>query len=138
MQQGSDLLQHGYFWAFVTVFVGGFLTSLTPCVYPMISITVSVFGAKDEKVSRSRALLLASSYVGGICVMYTGLGIASALAGRLAFGSLLGNPWVMVPIALLLIAMSASMFGAFELALPTGLQTRLSGVGGKGLVGAFA
>jgi thioredoxin:protein disulfide reductase len=138
MQSASELLSRGYFLAFVTVFVGGFLTSLTPCVYPMISITVSVFGAKDEKVSRSRALLLASSYVGGICVMYTGLGVASALLGRFAFGSLLGNPWVMVPIAILLVAMSASMFGAFELALPTGLQTKLSGVGGKGLLGAFA
>jgi thiol:disulfide interchange protein DsbD len=137
MQSASELLSRGYFWAFLTVFVGGFLTSLTPCVYPMISITVSVFGAKDEKVTRARALLLASSYVGGICVMYTGLGIASALAGRFAFGSLLGNPWVMVPIALLLAVMAASMFGAFELALPTGLQTRLSGVGGKGFVGAF-
>ncbi|HTD80421.1 MAG TPA: hypothetical protein VK898_22485, partial [Chloroflexota bacterium] len=67
----------------------------------------------------------------------TGLGIASALAGRLAFGSLLGKSWVMVPIAILLVAMAASMFGAFELALPTDLQTRLSGVGGKGFGGAF-
>jgi thiol:disulfide interchange protein DsbD len=136
MQQGSDLLQHGYLWAFATVFVGGFLTSLTPCVYPMISITVSLFGARDEQVGRSRAMALAATYVGGIGVMYTTLGVSFALAGR-AFGTFMSSPYVMVPIAILFLAMAASMFGAFELALPTDLQTRLSGVGGKGFGGAF-
>jgi thiol:disulfide interchange protein DsbD len=136
MQQGSDLLQHGYLWAFATVFVGGFLTSLTPCVYPMISITVSLFGARDQQVTRSRAMALAATYVAGIGVMYTSLGVSFALAGK-AFGTFMSSPYVMVPIAILFLAMAASMFGAFELALPTELQTRLSGVGGKGFGGAF-
>jgi thiol:disulfide interchange protein DsbD len=69
--------------------------------------------------------------------MYAGLGIFSALAGR-AFGTFMANPWVIVPIAVLFIAMAASMFGAFELGLPSSLQTRLSAVGGKGFGGAFA
>jgi thiol:disulfide interchange protein DsbD len=136
MEHASNLLEHGYLWAFLTVFVGGFLTSLTPCVYPMISITVSLFGARGEDVTRRRAMVLAATYVAGIGVMYTTLGVSFALAGR-AFGTFMGSPYVMVPIAILFFIMAASMFGAFELALPTNLQTRLSGVGGKGFAGAF-
>jgi thioredoxin:protein disulfide reductase len=134
---GATLFAHGWFFAYASVFVGGFLTSLTPCVYPLIPITVSLFGARGDKVPRSRAIVLASLYVAGIGVMYAGLGIFSALAGR-AFGTFMANPWVMVPIAVLFVAMAASMFGAFELALPTELQTKLSSVGGKGFGGAFA
>jgi thiol:disulfide interchange protein DsbD len=136
MQSAGDLLSRGVLWAFATVFVGGFLTSLTPCVYPMISITVSLFGARGEDVSRRRAMGLAATYVAGIGVMYTTLGVSFALAGK-AFGTFMASPWVMVPIAILFLVMAASMFGAFELALPAGLQTRLSGVGGKGFAGAF-
>jgi thiol:disulfide interchange protein DsbD len=132
----GDLLGQGYLWAFVTVFVGGILTSLTPCVYPLIPITVSLFGARGQEVTRRRALVLASSYVFGIGVMYAGLGLFSALAGR-AFGSFMSSRLVMVPLALVFAAMAASMFGAFEINLPTSLQTRLSSAGGKGLGGAF-
>ncbi len=82
MDSSAELLSRGYLWAFASVFVGGILTSLTPCVYPMISITVSLFGARDEKVTRSRAMTLAAFYVGGIAVMYTILGVSFALAGR--------------------------------------------------------
>jgi thiol:disulfide interchange protein DsbD len=133
----SNLLAHGWAWAFVSVFIGGFLTSLTPCVYPLIPITVSLFGGRGDDVPRSRALALASSYVAGIGVMYAGLGIFSALAGR-AFGTFMANAWIMVPIAILFVVMAASMFGAFELNLPPSLQQRLTAVGGKGFSGAFA
>jgi thiol:disulfide interchange protein DsbD len=133
----SNLLAHGWLWAFVSVFIGGFLTSLTPCVYPLIPITVSLFGGRGENVSRPRALGLASSYVAGIGVMYAGLGIFSALAGR-AFGTFMANAWIMVPIAILFVTMAVSMFGAFELNLPPSLQQRLTAVGGKGFSGAFA
>ncbi len=117
---GSNLLAHGYFIAFVTMFVGGFLTSLTPCVYPLIPITVSLFGARGEDVPRSRAMTLAACYVGGIGVMYASLGVGFALAGK-AFGTFMANPWVIVPIAVVFVAMAASMFGAFELNLPPAL-----------------
>ncbi len=137
MQSASTLLSHGYLAAFVTAFVGGLATSLTPCVYPMITITVSVFGARDEHVTRLRAILLATAYVGGICLTYTVLGIVSALVGKLAFGSWLGKPVVVIPIAILFLLMAASMFGAFELQLPSGMQQKLSTVGGKGFLGAF-
>jgi len=127
----------GWLWAYLSVFVAGFLTSLTPCVYPMIPIVVGIFGAKDEAVSRVRAFLLASMYVLGMGVMYSALGVGVALAGK-AFGALLANPWVIIPLVGFYALLAASMFGAFELNLPPALQQRLSTVGGKGTGGAFA
>jgi len=113
----------------------GFLTGLTPCVFPMIPITLAIFGVKAG-TPRSRALLLATAYDAGIALMFGTLGTLAGLSGK-AFGSFLGNPWVVVPIALVFIAMGLSMFGAFEVGLPTGLQQRLSRVGGRGFGGAF-
>src|SRR5882724_1596573 len=112
----------------------GLLTALTPCVYPMIPITLAIFGAKG--VGRRRAASLASSYVAGIAVLFGALGTTFGLLGK-AFGAYLGNPWVVGPLALFFVAMALSMFGAFELALPQGLQARLSRVGGRGFGGAF-
>ncbi len=113
----------------------GFLTALTPCVYPMIPITVSIFGARAG-VPRSRALALATAYVLGIAAMFGTLGTTFGLVGR-AFGTFLANPWVIVPLALFFVAMGLSMFGAFEVALPSELQARLSRIGGRGMLGAF-
>lgn len=120
--------------AYATAFIYGVLVDLTPCVFPLIPVTVAVFGAKG--VSRARALLLASAYVLGMATLYTSLGVVVALTGD-AFGAWLANPWVVVPIALLLVALAASMFGAFDLQLPTSLQGRLNAVGGAGPMGAF-
>jgi thiol:disulfide interchange protein DsbD len=113
----------------------GFLTALTPCVYPMIPITVSIFGARAG-VRRTRALALATAYVLGIATMFGTLGTTFGLVGR-AFGTFLANPWVIVPLALFFVAMGLSMFGAFEVALPAELQARLSRIGGRGMLGAF-
>jgi thiol:disulfide interchange protein DsbD len=121
--------------ATAVIFAGGFLTSLTPCVYPLIPITVGVFGARQAD-SRGRAFVLTSSYVVGMGAVFSALGIFAALSGR-AFGSILGNSWVSLALAAVLVALSSSMFGAFELTLPPALATRLNGVGGGGLVGAF-
>ncbi len=119
-----------YAWAFGQ----GVLVDLTPCVYPLIPITVAVFGAKG--VSRGRALFLATAYVLGMAVLYTSLGVAVALSGA-AFGAWLGNPWVVYPIVIMLLALAASMFGAFDIQLPTSLQNKLNAVGGTGPFGAF-
>lgn len=120
--------------AYAFAFGQGVLVDLTPCVYPLIPITVAVFGAKG--VSRGRALFLASAYVLGMAVLYTSLGVAVALTGA-AFGAWLGNPLVVYPIAIMLVALSASMFGAFDLQLPVSVQNRLNTVGGTGPLGAF-
>jgi thiol:disulfide interchange protein DsbD len=125
----------GTLHAFVFALTAGFLTSLTPCVYPMIPITISIFGARGA-ASRGRAFLLATAYVAGIAAMFGTLGTTFALLGR-AFGTFLANPFVVVPLALFFFAMAASMFGAFDLTLPASLHGRLSRIGGRGFIGAF-
>jgi thiol:disulfide interchange protein DsbD len=132
----SSLLNSGrLFVAGGVIFLGGFLTSLTPCVYPLIPITVGVFGARQAE-SKGRALLLTTSYVVGMGVVFSALGVFAALSGR-AFGSVLGNSWVVVGLAVFMVVLATSMFGAFEMALPSGLATKLNGVGGGGVVGAL-
>ena len=116
-------------------FGAGLGTCLTPCVYPMIAITVSVFGAKQAK-TRSQALLLSTSFVLGIVALFTPMVVISALTGTV-FGSVLSNPYVITGIALVFVAVAASMFGAFEMTLPESWMQRLSGVGGAGYGGAF-
>jgi thioredoxin:protein disulfide reductase len=130
----ADAASSGMASAFLFAFTAGLLTALTPCVYPMVPITISIFGGKG--VPRARALLLATLYVAGIAVMFGTLGTVFALVGK-AFGSFLANPWVIVPLALFFALMAVSMFGAFELALPSRLQERLNHVGGRSTGGAF-
>lgn len=129
-------LAQGSLLAFAAAFGGGILTSLTPCVYPLIPITVSIFGARQSR-SRAQAVALSGLYVLGIAVTYSALGAAAALTGK-AFGGAAQQPWALALVVLLFLAMAASMFGAFELQLPAALRTRLSGVGGGGHAGAFA
>jgi thiol:disulfide interchange protein DsbD len=119
-----------YLW----VFGQGVLVDFTPCVFPLIPITVAVFGAKG--VSKPRALFLAAAYVLGMATLYTALGVLVGSTGA-RFGTWLADPRVVVPIAGLLIALAASMFGAFDLQLPVRWQTRLNQVGGAGAWGAF-
>jgi thiol:disulfide interchange protein DsbD len=101
----------------------------------MIAITVSVFGAKEAK-SRLQGVTLSLMFVIGVVCLFTPMGVASALTGK-GFGSALGNPWVVTAIALVFLSLAASLFGAFELALPESVNTRLSSVGGSGYRGAF-
>ena len=105
-------------------FLAGVATALTPCVYPMIAITVSIFGAQ-KSVSLGRGALLSSSFVLGIAALFTPLGLFAAATGGL-FGSALSSPWVLGFLSALFAALAASMFGAFELDLPAGLKTRSS------------
>jgi thiol:disulfide interchange protein DsbD len=121
--------------ALAVIFGVGLLSSLTPCVYPMIAITVSVFGAAEAK-SKLHAAMLSTMYVAGLVVFFTVLGLVVGLTGTVN-GTIMGSPWVMFPLAAFLIVMSASMFGAFEMNLPPALQNRIASMGGLGPRGAF-
>jgi thioredoxin:protein disulfide reductase len=131
----ATALERGPVFALAAAFVGGLLVSLTPCVYPMIAITVSIFGANQAK-SRLQAAGLSSVFVLGIAVMFTALGVGAALSGAI-FGKFLSNPYVVGGLAVLFLTMAASMFGAFEMALPSSVNNRLATVGGIGFGGAF-
>jgi thiol:disulfide interchange protein DsbD len=120
---------------FAILFAAGVLTSLTPCVYPLIPITVGVFGARQAE-HRAKSVALSATYVAGIAVTYSALGVFAALSGR-AFGSALSSPWVVALLAVFLVALAASMFGAFEINLPSSVQARLSSVRGVGFAHAF-
>jgi thiol:disulfide interchange protein DsbD len=128
------LSRYGFGAALAGAFLGGLMTAGTGCVYPMIGITVSVFGANQS--SRRRAVLLSTAFVHGIAAFYVPLGLIAGLSGGL-FGKIAGNPWVLMFEALLMFAMALSMFGLFDISLPASLQTRLSTMGGLGVRGAF-
>lgn len=116
-------------------FYGGLLTSLTPCIYPLIPITLSVFGANQD-ASRARSFILALSYVLGIAVTYTGLGMVSATTGVL-FGSLLSKPIFVFVITSFLLLLALFTLDALKFGALSRLQNAASRVGGKGPRGAF-
>src|SRR5689334_16640837 len=94
------------------VFLGGLLTAMTPCVYPLIPITLSVFGARKD-TGRGQAFALTSSYILGMAAVFCTLGVLAAKGGEV-FGSVLQSPAVNVGLALFLGLLASSMFGAFE------------------------
>ncbi|MDQ3814489.1 MAG: thioredoxin family protein [Armatimonadota bacterium] len=115
------------------VFVGGLLLNLTPCVYPIIPITVGYFGAQSEgRVSRTFGL--ACLYVLGLALVYSILGLTAALTGSL-FGSLFQNPFVLGGVALVFFVLALSMLGMFTIQPPQFLLAR-SGAK-KGALGAL-
>ena len=131
---GAVVAERGLFVAFLVVFLWGLALNLTPCVYPLIPITVGYFGGQTSGRT-SRTLLLAAVYVLGMAVMYSGLGLVAALTGSI-LGAALQNPIVVGAVALVLVLLALSMFGVYEFRIPA----RLSGVAGtakQGLVGAF-
>jgi thiol:disulfide interchange protein DsbD len=130
-------LEKGWVYALFIVFIAGILTSLTPCIFPMIPITLAVLGTKDHGQSRSKGFILSSIYVLGIALTYALLGVVAAKTGAL-FGSLLGHPLVVGTIALLFVLMGLSMFGLFEIQVPQALTQKLSSQQSrKGYIGAF-
>jgi len=132
--RARDILEKGLFSAVFFFFVAGLALNLTPCVYPVIPITVSFFGSQ-AKVQKGLRYIIALFYVLGIALIFAVLGLISALAGK-QWGFLFQNPWFVVIIALVLLAMAASMFGAFEIRIPSKLMTSL-GQSRKGVLGSF-
>lgn len=130
--------------ALAVVFGAGILTALTPCVFPLIPITVAILSGQSglqapgaPRPSRKRAAVVTGSYVLGMVVTFDALALVAALSGK-AFGTALSSPVVSVVLALFFVTLAFSMFGAFELALPPALANRFSAVGGAGVAGGFA
>jgi thiol:disulfide interchange protein DsbD len=126
--------EHGAL-AFFLIFLFGLSLNLTPCVYPMMSVTLALFGSREEKRLAAR-VPAALVYMVGIAVTYSVLGVVAAFTGSL-FGAALQNPLVDIAIAAILAVMAISLFGAFELQVPSSLLSRLSGNSVTGLAGVF-
>lgn len=135
---GSSIAAQGLLITAFWVFLGGVLVSVTPCVYPMIPITLSTIGARNAGsgfwVGFSRSFV----FVAGIVVVYTALGLTAALTGG-SISRWLGLWWVWATMSALFAAMGLAMMGFFTLELPPALAGKLQGkvAGKQGYVGAF-
>ena len=121
-----DTLKNAGFWANLAFFfLAGLGLSLTPCVFPMIPILSGIIAGQGHQVSRGRGFALSLAYVLGMAVTYSAVGIAAGMTGTL-LSTALQNPWVLGSFALVFVVLSFSMFGFYELQLPTALQSKLS------------
>ena len=111
-------------------FLLGLGLAFTPCVLPMVPILSSIIVGEGKDIKRGRGLLLSVAYVLGMAIVYTALGVAAGLAGE-GLAAALQNPWVLGAFGLLIVIMSLSMFGFYELQVPSGLQSKLAGASGK-------
>lgn len=111
-------------------FIAGVLSSLTPCVYPLIPITLSVMGVKPHD-SHRHGFLVACTYVSGMVILYTILGVSFASLGWLA-GSTLQSPWVNVFLCLFMFLMALNLWGVFNWTLPSAWSEKLSHIGHQG------
>ena len=131
----SNVLQsNGILLGLIIVFLGGLALNLTPCVYPLIPITIGFFGGQSEG-STKRLAVMGILFVVGLAVTYSVIGVITSLTGAV-FGTLLQNPFVIIAVAVILIALSLSMFGVYEFKLPDKLVAKAGGAKG-GYYGAF-
>jgi thiol:disulfide interchange protein DsbD len=124
----GSALQDGRFWPVVgAFFLAGILLSFTPCVLPMLPIVSSIIAGHGAAVSRGRGFALAAAYSLGMAVVYTALGVAAGLAGE-GLAAAFQTPWVLALFAAGLVALALSMFGVYELRLPSAFTNRMADV----------
>jgi thiol:disulfide interchange protein DsbD len=122
----AALLKGGNFWIIISFFFGaGLLLALTPCVFPMIPILSGIIVGRGDKITHKHAFLLSLAYVLGMAVTYALAGVAAGLTGDL-ISNALQTPAVLGSFAAVFVLLSLSMFGFYELQLPTALQSKLS------------
>ena len=125
--------RHGYILGFLVVLLGGLALNLTPCVYPLIGVTIAYFG--NQSAAPRKVVTLAVLYVLGIALMFSAAGVAVALSGGL-FGAALESPYVLITIAAMLLLLAASSFGLYSLQPPQWLMRR-AGPARPGYLGAI-
>lgn len=132
----KEVAGRGFLFSLLVIFLAGVLTSLTPCVYPMIPITLAVIGAKSAESDRFKSFSLSSVYVLGIAFTFSALGVFAALTGSL-FGSALSHPAVVFTLAGIFVLLGLSMYGVFNIQAPAFIQNRLGLQKRGGYPGAF-
>ena len=141
-QQIAGLFKGGSFWLVIASFFGfGLLLSLTPCVLPMIPILSGMIAGQGAKVTKLRGFTLSAVYVLGMALAYAVAGVLAGLSGSLLSASL-QNPWVLGAFAAVFVLLALSMFGFYELQLPSAWQSGAADTSnrltGGTLVGVFA
>lgn len=134
----GDLLQQRPFLAVATLFGAGVLTSLTPCIYPMIPITAALIGGANSVVapSRSRTIGLTLAYVTGLALFYALLGVLAGMTGTL-FGTVSASPWARFAIGNLLLIFGLAMLDVIPIAAPRRLLAWAGGLGGGSYPAVF-
>jgi cytochrome c-type biogenesis protein len=130
----TQLLNGNPALALPALFAGGVLTSLTPCVYPMIPITAAIVGGQstgEGATSRLRPVLLTFTYVVGLAMVYSALGVFAGLTGTL-FGSVSTNPWLYFAMANVLMLAGLGMLDVVPIRLPAGITARAATMGTAG------
>lgn len=130
----NQYLASGSLIAFGVVFLAGVLTSLTPCVYPLIPVVASYTGSRSEKTA-AYSLMLSIFYVLGMAIVYAFLGVLASLGGKV-FGNVQTNPWVNLAVGNLFILFGLSLLDVFHFPLLGTLSGSGSGKG-KSVFGAF-
>ncbi len=123
-QQSKPLHGWAIIWTLLGIFAGGIALNLTPCIYPLIPITVSYFGGQRSE-SQGKLVIHGACYIGGLATTNSVLGVVAALTGGM-FGSLLQHPIVLILVASVLIFFATSLFGLWEIRLPYALSQAAS------------
>jgi thiol:disulfide interchange protein DsbD len=132
------VLKGGSFWGVVATFFGfGLLLALTPCVFPMIPILSGIIAGQKKELTKTSGFLLSLAYVFGMAITYALAGVAAALSGTL-LSNAMQNPWALGIGAGVFVVLALSMFGFFEIQLPSALQSRFSDASNKMKGGHFA
>ena len=131
----------GIFVSLILIFLAGVGLSFTPCVYPMIPITVAVIGGQtsgEQTTARKplKAFFLSLIYVLGISIVYSALGVTAASTGAL-FGTALQSPWVIGFVVAVFVGLAMSMFGVYYLRVPSFISDRMGTGTRKGIIGVF-
>ncbi len=125
----AETLQNNPFLAVATLFGAGVLTSLTPCIYPMIPITAGILaGSADRAPSRVRTVGLTMTYVLGLALVYSTLGLLAGLSGNM-FGTVSASPWARFVTGNLLLIFGLVMFDAIPMRAPQRLTAWAAGLG---------
>jgi thiol:disulfide interchange protein DsbD len=123
-QQSRPLQGWAMIWTLLGIFAGGIALNLTPCIYPLIPVTVSYFGGQSTRGQR-KLVIHGACYIGGLAITNSVLGVFAALTGGL-LGSSLQHPIVLAMVAAVLIFFATSLFGLWELRMPHGLTQAAS------------
>jgi cytochrome c-type biogenesis protein len=133
----TDTLNNHPLLALVTLFGAGLVTSLTPCIYPMIPITAGILsGTSAGQPSRARALRLTLTYATGLALFYAMLGLVAGLSGSL-FGTVSASPWARFAIGNLLLVFGLAMLDVFPLSAPRRLLAWAAGLSGGSYPAVF-